>query len=157
MENVTKALLIAAAVIVVLVIIGLGMYYLNTARKQMGSTRQLDDAQIAQYNAPFLNYSGVQNGSTVKNLISNVNGHNLEHSEDPNLQISINAVRGGGGGAAVGTGNGGGSNNQPCTTGNEPPSYSNADIMSSKRYRVRLEYVDDDETSYIVNIEVTQI
>ena len=94
MENVTKALLIAAAVIVVLVIIGLGMYYLNVGRKAMQSTGQLDSAEVQSYNSEFTSYAGVQNGSNVIELMNRVNRHNSEKIADPDYQISFNGTSG---------------------------------------------------------------
>ncbi len=91
MENVTKALLIAAAVIVVLVIIGLGMYYLNVGRDAMDtSTDTLDSAKVLAMNADLDNYQGMQNGSNVKKLIEIINAHNGKYANEPDFCIFIN-------------------------------------------------------------------
>ena len=91
MENVTKALLIAAAVIVVLVIIGLGMYYLNIGKDAMkGGTETLDMAQVQKMNADMENYAGTQTGATVKKLVEIINAHNARYADESDFCILIN-------------------------------------------------------------------
>lgn len=93
MENVTKALLIAAAVIVVLVIIGLGMYYLNMGQDAMDtSSDTLDSAKILAMNADLKNYQGMQNGSIVKSMVEIINAHNGKYANEPDFCVLINGA-----------------------------------------------------------------
>ena len=61
MENATKALLIAGAVLIVILLIGVGMLIFNSSTQP-----------VQTFNAQFENYAGVQNGTSVKTLLSNV-------------------------------------------------------------------------------------
>ena len=66
MENATKALMIAAAVIVVLLIIGLGIGVFNMASEQVDNAGDLSEYQIEQFNAKFRKYEGTNvSGSDV--------------------------------------------------------------------------------------------
>ena len=77
MENATKALMIAAAVIVVLLIIGLGIGVFNMASEQVDNAGDLSEYQIEQFNAKFRKYEGTNvSGSDVNALLTTVFNHN---------------------------------------------------------------------------------
>ena len=53
MENATKALLIAAAVLVAILIISLGLVVYNMASETVDNAGNLDEYQIQQFNEKF--------------------------------------------------------------------------------------------------------
>ena len=77
MENASKALLIAAAVLIVIVLIGFGMSIFNSTK---GTGTALSDtmtaAEIAQFNNKFTAYMGTQSLAQIKALANVVNANN---------------------------------------------------------------------------------
>jgi len=67
MENASKALIIAGAILLSILIIALGIYVFNMA-KSATDTNQLDTAAKNTFNAQFEQYEGRQVGSSVKSL-----------------------------------------------------------------------------------------
>ena len=77
MENATKALMIAAAVIVVLLVIGLGIGVFNMANEQIDNAGDLNEYQVEQINSKFRKYEGNNvSGSDVNALLTTVFNHN---------------------------------------------------------------------------------
>lgn len=77
MENATKALMIAAAVLVVMLIIGLGIGVFNMASEQVDNAGDLSQYQVQQINDKFYQYRGENvSGSDVNALITTVYTHN---------------------------------------------------------------------------------
>lgn len=79
MENATKALLIAAAVLVVIILIAFGMRILNTSsgtQDQADATMNSSKAQA--FNRSFESYKGTRvNGASARSLITAVQQNNL--------------------------------------------------------------------------------
>lgn len=76
MENATKALLIAAAVIVAILIISLGIGIFTRAQEQVDSG-DLTEYQVTQFNSKFEKYKGsTVSGSDVNALLSVAFNHN---------------------------------------------------------------------------------
>ena len=90
MENASKALIIAGAILLAILIIGLGMFIYNQAADTLGST-DLTGQQVDSYNREFLQYEGVRQGSEVRTLVNNVKAHN-RNANDPSEQIQINDI-----------------------------------------------------------------
>ena len=73
MENASKALLIAAGVLVGIVILSLAIYLMNMMGSYAANTQNtIDDNQISQFNSKFLKYQGltdlnIQDVITVRN------------------------------------------------------------------------------------------
>lgn len=86
MENATKALMIAGAVLIAIMIIGLGMSIYQSATGIMNDTMGgLDELTISNFNNPLLEYEGDQRGSKVKQLISKIittNASNVGINDD---------------------------------------------------------------------------
>ena len=68
MENASKALIIAGAILLSILIIALGIYVFNMA-KSATSDNALSDVEKQQFNGPFQEYEGSKMGSLVINLI----------------------------------------------------------------------------------------
>ena len=69
MENASKALIIAASVLVAIMIVAMGVRIFNCAQSSADST-SLDTTEIAMFNGKFERYAQEQLGSQVKSLIS---------------------------------------------------------------------------------------
>ena len=77
MENASKALIIAGAILLSILIIGLGMMIFSQAQSAMEDTG-LDKQKIDTYNADFMNYIGDRvKGTNVRTLANVVKNHNL--------------------------------------------------------------------------------
>ena len=75
MENASKALIIAGAILLAIAIIGIGMYVYNNAADAMSGT-DMTDEQVRTYNQTFTNYEGTQRGSAVKTMCDTIANHN---------------------------------------------------------------------------------
>jgi hypothetical protein len=71
MENASKALIIAGAILLSILIIALGIYVFNMAKSAV-NTDQLSSVEKDTFNQTFTMYEGKQIGSDVKSLLSNV-------------------------------------------------------------------------------------
>ena len=80
MENATKALLIAAAILIAILIISLSLVVYNMASETAGSVN-LSEAEMAQFNAKFTPFVGTKiAGSEVNALVNTVFSHNQSES-----------------------------------------------------------------------------
>ena len=94
MENASKALLIAAAVLIVILLIAFGMRILNSTGDTSGQAEDLSQStQMQTFNAQFTGYLGSnRNASTVRNLQAIVNSSNTRNSQH---QVKITVPTGG--------------------------------------------------------------
>lgn len=82
MENATKALLIAAAVLIAILIISLGLVVYNKASETVEGAGDLSEYQIQQFNEKFRKYEGTNvSGSEVNAMIETVFNHNLAQGD----------------------------------------------------------------------------
>lgn len=82
MENATKALLIAAAVLIAILIISLGLVVYNKASETVEGAGDLSEYQIQQFNEKFRKYEGKNvSGSEVNAMIETVFNHNLAQGD----------------------------------------------------------------------------
>ena len=81
MENASKALIIAGAILLAIAIIGIGMYVYNNAADAMSGT-DMTDEQVRTYNQTFTNYEGTQRGSAVKTMCDTIANHNRTAADD---------------------------------------------------------------------------
>ena len=89
MENASKALIIAGAILLSIAIIGIGMFVYQQAAGVMGNIN-MSEQEVAAYNAPFASYEGGQSGTTVRVLLDKIKQHNNTNSaEDPSRQILV--------------------------------------------------------------------
>ena len=87
MENATKALLIAAAVLVAILIISLGLVVYNMAAETIGSVN-LNEQQIAAHNEKFIRYEGTQKGTAVNGMLRTVLTSNMA-AEDESRKVQV--------------------------------------------------------------------
>lgn len=73
MENASKALLIAGAVLIVIVLISVGMMIVNSSQDVTDQVGDLTTSQsVSTFNNQFNKYQGNQKGSAVKKLLEEV-------------------------------------------------------------------------------------
>lgn len=82
MENATKALIIAGAILVSILIISIGIVIVNAGMGvQDVATGKMDAQAIQAFNATFINYSGEQRGSSVKTLLQAIIANNAANKD----------------------------------------------------------------------------
>ena len=82
MENATKALLIAAAVLVAILIISLGLVIFNMGSEVIGSV-DISSTEVEAHNNQFKQYEGEKvRGSTVNAMLGTVLTNNLTATDD---------------------------------------------------------------------------
>lgn len=90
MENASKALIIAGAILLSILLISLGIMIFNTAQdttKNSGMTQ----AQVSAFNNKFSKYEGIIKGSEVRSLIQEVVASNGDdNNKNASRQITIN-------------------------------------------------------------------
>ena len=87
MENASKALLLAAAILIAIILISLGVYIVNQGSDVVGQGGQvLDEVSIQQFNGKFDIYEGTITGSKLKQLIKTVSASN---TSNPGQQITL--------------------------------------------------------------------
>ena len=138
MENATKALLIAAAVLVAILIISLGLVVYNMASETIDGAGDLSEYQIQQYNEKFTKYEGEnKSGSDVNAMLKTVFNHN-QAQEDDSTMVTVGA------GTTPGT-------SDMITTG---MTTSPAKVSTGNRYTVSCQY--DENSKLITHIQVEE-
>lgn len=90
MENATKALLIAAAVLVAIIIISLGVSIVTSARDQINqSSNALDSAEVEAFNSKFKTYEGASVSGTKVRSLANAVIQSNQSQEDDSRKIEI--------------------------------------------------------------------
>ena len=90
MENASKALIIAGAILLSIFIIGLGMIIFNNAKDAM-SGENLDAEKVQAINSKYDSYLGTNiKGSNVKTLCNLVRDNNLTADGSDTFAIAIN-------------------------------------------------------------------
>lgn len=84
MENASKALLIAGAILVCILLIGIGMLVYGSAQGTIDeAVSQMSSQEKDMFNRQFTQYEGQRvNGSNVKALISKINNNNSQIDDD---------------------------------------------------------------------------
>ena len=90
MENASKALIIAGAILLAILIISLGILIYNQASSVV-TDNSMDEVAISTFNNKFTNYAGSQRGSTVRALVQQVNASNAA-KENASRQITLSGV-----------------------------------------------------------------
>lgn len=92
MENASKALIIAGAILLSILIIGLGMAVYNNASSTTGKS-DLSAQEISAHNATFEAYEGRIKGQQVRTLMNMIRKNNDEYED---RQIEFDAETAGG-------------------------------------------------------------
>lgn len=88
MENASKALIIAGAIILSILIIGLGMFIYQQAAGAMNGAN-LDPQKANAYNQEFTNYAGTISGANARSLYSVIASHNRSYTDDYSQQVTL--------------------------------------------------------------------
>ena len=82
MENATKALIIAASILIAIVLITLGVFVLGQGTTMVKENSDMTAEQVTAYNAKWEAFLGDKvSGSKVKQLIRTVTQHNRTYTE----------------------------------------------------------------------------
>ena len=140
MENASKALIIAGAILLSILIIGLGMLIFNQAKDAMSNTG-MDKQKIDAYNSDFEAYVGNNvNGTRVRSLIDTVRTHNISTQDDESLLITVTP-----------------NNIESASAGTDTSTLNTTKgkIQAGKNYKVELGY--DNSTGYVNNVKITPV
>lgn len=120
MENASKALIIAGAILLAILLITLGIYIFQQAQSTVNNSG-MSQAEIQTFNSQFTKYEGEKiKGSSVKSLIQEVNVNNSQ-DESNEHQITVTGVTASASGSEAGY-------NQYLTSG----------IKNTKTYTVKI-------------------
>lgn len=89
MENASKALIIAGAILLAILLISLGIMIFGQAQDTVNNSG-MSQAQISSFNNKFIKYEGEQTGSVVKTLVNEIIASNADASL-PDVQFNGNA------------------------------------------------------------------
>ena len=82
MENASKALLIAGAILIAILLIAIGMKVFNSASGVVNSAgSNMSSQEKTMFNKQWDQYSGKQSGSVLKQLVTDVNANNAGDNE----------------------------------------------------------------------------
>ena len=144
MENASKALLIAGAILIAILIIGIGMMVFNgigSITDQQGA--KVDAMAIQMFNANFESYKGTNvSGANVKALLSSIAANNTTYSTDASRQIKVTFTP-----KAPSTATG-------YTAQTSPATISNTVVGSNFRYNVN--FGTDTGSGYINSCTIVQ-
>lgn len=89
MENASKALLIAGAILLAILLISLGIWVLNQG-KDVASNSGISQISKTAFNQKFTQYEGNQKGSAVRSLVQEVIAANSdENNKDAGISITV--------------------------------------------------------------------
>ena len=86
MENASKALIIAGAILLAILIIALGVFIFNKA-KSATNMDDLSNQQVGAHNSTFQNYEGTINGTQAKALIDAIRNNNQQMPDLGDIEI----------------------------------------------------------------------
>ena len=89
MENASKALIIAGAILLSILIISLGIMIFKQASGVVDSNA-MDEVAVSSFNQKFLQYEGDNvRGANVNSLLQSIVQNNLTNSDDSSKQITV--------------------------------------------------------------------
>lgn len=90
MENASKALIIAGAILLSILIIAIGMYVYNGAQSTINeSMSSMSESEKNAFNSKFVGYENAATGSQVKNLIGDLITNASNYAEEPAKIVSL--------------------------------------------------------------------
>lgn len=91
MENASKALLIAGAILICILLIGIGMLVYQSAQGTVSEAiSQMSSQEKDMFNQQFEQYSGSRvNGSNVRALLQRVRNNNNTNFDTPDKQVEV--------------------------------------------------------------------
>mgnify|MGYP005790668287 CR=1 FL=1 len=120
MENASKALIIAGAILLAILLISLGIMIFTQAQSTVNNSG-MSQAEITSFNSQFSKYENDKiKGSMVKSLIQEVNTNNAQ-DESQEHQIDLTAA-----------------SNSGITLGESNGSYTTSGIVNTQTYSVKI-------------------
>ena len=93
MENASKALIIAGAILIAILLIGVGVFLINSANDTVTQGGDVMSNQALQaFNSQFTNYSGQQKGNNVKSLLQTVITSNAKDSAGRKVAVTCSGA-----------------------------------------------------------------
>ena len=100
MENASKALIIAGAILLAILIISLGIMIYNQASGTVNNNA-IDEVDITSFNQKFTQYEGDNiRGAQVDALLDQIRTNNVTYQDDASRQVAIKSALTGGEGTA---------------------------------------------------------
>lgn len=94
MENASKALIIAGAILLAILLISLGIMIFSQAQDTVNNSG-MSKAEIESFNAQFLKYEGTRKGSVVKTMVNEVIASNSDDNHKNNgATVTVNTKSG---------------------------------------------------------------
>ena len=138
MENASKALIIAGAILLAILIISLGIMIYNQASGVVDSNA-MDEVSVTSFNQKFRQYEGNNvRGSNVNALIDTIIQNNLSNQGDESKQIKIN--------------NSGATWTGTKYDASKAPTKKSGSAQTGKSYIV--ECTADDESGYVTTVTI---
>ncbi len=92
MENASKALIIAGAILISIILISLGIMVMNSTGDVTGRMEEeMQGTSISAFNSKFTQYNGKQKGSTIKSLMNEMISSNASSDDH---KVSVTGVLG---------------------------------------------------------------
>lgn len=88
MENASKALIIAGAILLSILLISLGIMIFNQASSQVNNSG-MSDAELSTFNQKWTKYEGKQKGTMVRSLVQEVIANNNGDTSGDSRQVKI--------------------------------------------------------------------
>ncbi len=140
MENASKALIIAGAILLAILLISLGIYIFTQAQTVVNGSG-MTQAEVSSFNSQFLKYEKTIKGSEVKSLIQEVN---INNSQDDSKEKQIKLI------LPTASSSGGATGETTVTT------YKTSGITNTKSYKVEVtEYGKDGRITEMTITETT--
>lgn len=92
MENASKALIIAGAILLAILIISLGIFIFNQA-SEVTKSSNLSEVEILNFNEKFTSFEGTNvKGSEVNSLLTRIVQNNVANQEDTSKQVEVSVT-----------------------------------------------------------------
>ncbi len=88
MENASKALIIAGAILLSILLISLGIMIFTQAQDVVSGSG-MTEAQISAFNEKFLKYEGTRKGTMVKAMVQEVLATNSGSTENNGIVVNV--------------------------------------------------------------------
>lgn len=143
MENASKALIIAGAILLAILLISLGIMVFQQGQDAIKNSG-MSKAEISAFNGQFTKYEGDRRGSDVKSLIQEVNTSNASDVAEGNeRQIQLTST--GANSVTLGESN---------ISGDNTYKYSTSGISSTSTYTVTV--TEYDESGFIKTMTIVK-
>lgn len=93
MENASKALIIAGAILLAILLISLGIMIYNQAQSVVDGSG-MSEAELSTFNNKFTKYEGSQRGSVVKSMINEIQSNNANNTDRKILYDATGGITG---------------------------------------------------------------